>query len=101
MSGESSLSNLPGYELYRDGMMALQKGDFNTAPAQLLLVARIRLSQAGLPILSPTQSVPAHLAFFGLLANQYPDPHFRYNACLQRLDKFCRAVEREYYSRAP
>jgi hypothetical protein len=75
-------------------MDALHKGDFNSAPALLIRIASTRLGMAGLPIPHLSQSVPVHLAFYGLLAEKHADSHFRYNASLQRLDKFCRAVER-------
>jgi hypothetical protein len=95
MSEESELSRLPGYEQCRDGMDALRKGEFNSIAAQLILMARTRLGNAGLPLPPHSQPVPAHLTFYALLAERFPDPHFRYNASLQRLDKFCRAVERQ------
>lgn len=95
MFESSQLSQLPGYEIYREGIEAIRKGDFNSAPALLLGMASIRLREAGLPVL-PAESAPAlsaHLQFYQLLAKQYSDAHNRYNASLQRLDKFCRAVE--------
>jgi outer membrane protein assembly factor BamD (BamD/ComL family) len=98
VSEESTISQLPGYELYLEGMEALRKGDWDTVAAQLLMIATTRLGKAGLPIPPHSQNTPAHLVFYRLLANQYPDAHYRYNASLQRLDKFCRAVERQRYS---
>ena len=94
MKKESDLEHLPGYELYKAGMDAILKGNFDTAPAQFLLIARTRLSEAGFLLKPHSQSVPAHLHFYRLLAEKYPDAHYRYNASIQRLDKFCRAVER-------
>jgi hypothetical protein len=91
---ESALSRLPGYELYRAGMDSLQKGDFNSASALLIRMASTRLARVGLPIPQSSQTIPVHLEFYSQLENRYPDSHFRYNASLQRLDKFCRAVER-------
>jgi hypothetical protein len=93
MIEESALSSLPGYEIYREGMDALRKGDFHSEPALLISMAGARLSDAGLPIPQPPQSGPIHLEFYNQLAGRYPDAHYRYNASLQRLDKFCRAVE--------
>ncbi len=94
MAEDSALSYLPGYEIYRDGIDAMRVGDFRSEQALLLGMARTRLNRAGLPIPRDSKSGQAHLEFYNLLANRYPDPHFRYNASLQRLDKFCRALER-------
>jgi hypothetical protein len=94
MIEESALSRLPGYEIYREGVDAIRVGEFHSAPALLVSMARTRLGRAGLPIPRFPQAEPAHLEFYNLLAHRYPDAHFRYNASLQRLDKFCRAVER-------
>jgi hypothetical protein len=90
----SDLDRLPGYEIYRDGLDAIRAGDFGSAPALLLSMARTRLGRAGLPIPESPRTVPVHLEFYNQLAHRYPDAHFRYNANLQRLEKFCRAVER-------
>ena len=94
MSEASALSRLPGYEIYREGVEAIRMGDFHSGPALLLSMASTRLGRAGLPVPPFPRSGPAHLEFYNLLAHQFPDAHFRYNASLQRLDKFCRAVER-------
>ena len=94
MIEDSALSRLPGYEIYREGIEAIRMGEYRTAPALLVSMARTRLGRAGLPIPQYPQSGPANLEFYNLLASRYPDPHFRYNASLQRLDKFCRALER-------
>lgn len=89
------LERLPGYELYKEGKETLGRGEYRSAPAQLLLMAKTRLRNAGLEIEAPHQDEPAHLMFYRLLADAHPDAHAMYNAYLQRLDKFCRAVERE------
>ncbi len=94
MIEETALSRLPGYELYKEGIDAIRAGDFHSAPALLVSMATSRLTRAGLPIPRFAHSGSAHLEFYALLANRYSNAHSKYNASLQRLDKFCRAVER-------
>ena len=87
------LENLPGFELFKEGSEAIRKGDIDSAPAQLLLMARTRLREAGLDVAAHPQVLPSHLAFYRILARKHPDAHYVYNAYLARLHKFCRAVE--------
>jgi hypothetical protein len=91
---EASLSALPGYEIYREGLEAILSGNFHSESALLIAMAEERLQDAGLPLPPHPQSPQGNLEFYNLLAARYPDAHYRYNASLQRLDKFCRAVER-------
>ncbi len=94
MMDDATLNHLPGYDLYRDGVDSIRRGEHHSVSALLVSMATTRLTRAGLQIPRFPHSGSAHLELYALLSQQFPDAHFRYNANLQRLDKFCRAVER-------
>lgn len=88
------MEDLPGFELYKEGWEAMLSGRFDTIPAQLLLMARTRLNDAGFQVAEHAQEAPPHLYLYRLLAEKHEDAHYMYNTYRQRLLKFCRAAER-------
>ncbi len=90
------ISGLPGEELIAPGLRDLEGGRFDTPEALLVLVARSRLSQAGLPflgMLEPGSESPESLLYRSLSEEDPESAYGRYNSLKRRLDSFIRCLE--------
>ena len=86
--------DLPGAELVRAGVEALDRGEL-TVEALLVAVGRRRLRAAGLavPKAPPIRRSP-EIALYEALGARHPrDAHARYNGLIRRLVSFERALE--------
>ncbi len=84
-------SQLPGYELVRDGLDDLLAG--HESEASLVVgMAAPRLRSLGVDVPSGTGGVPSH-RLYELLAEADAGAHSRYNALVGRVVGFARAAE--------
>jgi hypothetical protein len=99
MKTDDLISGLPGEELVRQGLADFQSG-LCTISACLVLIARPRLSRAGLmPQAAPGQFSEAELQLYDLLKHQPGDAYSRYNALLRELVSFENALDRRSRNR--
>lgn len=90
------ISGLPGEELILPGLRDLELNRFFTPEALLILIARSRLAQAGLPFLETLE--PGHVApeslLYQTLSEKNPESAYgRYTSLKKRLDSFIRCLE--------
>lgn len=95
----SRLELLPGWEIVREGLVALRAG-VRTPAACLVSMARPRLLRAGLLDPSIPAIVDAEVELYRLLGSSGPNTHSRFNALVARLVRFEHAIDRELYADA-
>lgn len=85
-------NGLPGQDLFEQGVTDLRNGRTSQA-ALLVLLARTRLTAAGLEVPDGPSRSAAH-DLYDLLAAEHPDSaHGRYNALRRRIASFAQAAE--------
>jgi len=93
MTADSTLAELPGADLVRDGIRDLERGDA-TANALLIAMAAPRLRHAGVDV--PAGAIagrPSHQLYELLASENGLSAHSRYNALVRRIVSFARAAE--------
>ncbi|HEX3624618.1 MAG TPA: hypothetical protein VH280_04240 [Verrucomicrobiae bacterium] len=94
MKPDELISGLPGESLVRQGLADLRAGR-KTAPAYLIVIARPRLSRAGLlSDIHIEPSLEAELCLYRLLRAEGGDAYSRYNALVRELVSFEQALDR-------
>ena len=88
------LTNLPGEDIIRQGLMDLALGEESVA-SLMVQIGASRMREAGLDVPSlPAQDRAAELRLYSLLSAQHGvDAYSQYNALLRRLVSFERALE--------
>ncbi len=84
-------SELPGAELIRQGIADLEGGELNTIPALVVSIGAPRLRSLGLVVPAGVAD-PGIALYLTLGATHGNAAHSRYNALVQRLSKFERAL---------
>jgi hypothetical protein len=93
MTTDDLISELPGEQLVRQGLLDFQSG-LSTIPAFLVCIARLRLSRAGLmPQSVPDRFSEPELQLYRLLRLEGGDAYSRYNALLRELVSFENALD--------
>lgn len=100
-AGLQDFDLLPGGELVRKGLDDLAAGR-QSEHAFLVLVARSRLTQLGIPIPNMAVATPgliSHVLYDYLAARYGDDAYGRYNSLLRRLRSFIHALEQSVADR--
>ena len=85
--------DLPGAELVRAGLNALERGE-RTTEALLVAIGATRLRHAGLDVPAlPGVQIPEHALYAALCKTDGANAHSAYNALIRRLVSFERALE--------
>ncbi len=90
------IAGLPGEELILPGLRDLEGGRVSSPEALLVLIARSRLTQAGLGFLETLEGVsasPESLLYARLSARDAESAYGLYNSLKRRLDSFVRGLE--------
>lgn len=88
------MQNLPGEELFREGLADVQSGR-RTIPACLVEIARSRFVRAGLLSRTVPNLIPEpELHLYRLLCDQEGDAYSRYNSLIRELISFENALDR-------
>lgn len=85
------LNDLPGYELYSQGVKDLKEGK-ETIAAYVVAIGAPRLRQLGLDIPEISFPNPEHGLYQFLAKSEPASAHSRYNAFIQRLVSFERSL---------
>lgn len=88
-----AFDNLPGYELIREGVADLERGEMATIPALLVAIGSPRLREIGLTLPAVLPDSPEHRLYERLSLDNADAAHGRYNALIRRLVSFERAAE--------
>ena len=92
------ISGLPGEELIAPGLRDLAEGRTSSPEALLILIARSRLTEAGLPFLEALEmagaSPGADSRLYRTLSEKNPETAYGlFNSLRKRLDTFIRSLE--------
>lgn len=87
------LETLPGYELVRQGLEDLARGETDSLAALLVSIGAPRLRAIGLALPSGLTADPEHRLYDRLNEEDADAAHGRYNALVRRLVSFERAAE--------
>lgn len=90
---DRSFEDLPGYELVKEGVDDLDRGETETIPALLVAIGSPRLRELGLNLPAVLPEGPEHRLYERLSLENVDAAHGRYNALIRRLVSFERAAE--------
>lgn len=88
-----AFEGLPGYELVKQGVDDLGRGEMGTIPALLVAIGSPRLRDIGLNLPAGLPDAPEHRLYERLSEENVDAAHGRYNALIRRLVSFERAAE--------
>lgn len=88
-----AFEGLPGYELVKEGVDDLDRGEMDTIPALLVAIGAPRLREIGLNLPVALPGNPEHRLYERLGEEETDTAHGRYNALIRRLVSFERAAE--------
>jgi hypothetical protein len=96
-----SMNELPGAELILPGLDDLHQGKTNTVGSLLVAIAATRLAAAGLDVPKDHLAIEPELTLYDRLQAERDDAYVYYNALLNRLNRFCNALELRYPYKLP
>lgn len=88
-----SFAELPGYDLIRQGVDDLVRGDMHSVAALLVTIGSPRLRDIGVGLPDALPDHPEHRLYDRLSDEGTDTAHGRYNALIRRLVSFERAAE--------